>query len=174
MVFNSPKGFWRSLPEISLLLFSFVNPNHLKIWLPNHWCLFHFQFACIATSSQTFPQFIRPMSLLCYMGKTKTDCVLKYYLESNDQQRIECNASFFEVLGAIGTRSFGKSCKWIHKSQLGSWRSSSGQLFDLISATNQRSNKWTKSRTDSRTNQTNGFGCCASKQPLTHQQCCAL
>jgi hypothetical protein len=30
MVLNSPKGFWRSLPEISLLLSSFVNPNHLK------------------------------------------------------------------------------------------------------------------------------------------------
>ncbi len=30
MVLNSPKGFWRSLPEISL----FCNPNHLKTWLP--------------------------------------------------------------------------------------------------------------------------------------------
>ena len=30
MVFNSPKGFWRSLPEILLLLLSFVNPNHLR------------------------------------------------------------------------------------------------------------------------------------------------
>ncbi len=28
--FKIPKGFWRSLPEISLLLSSFVNPNHLK------------------------------------------------------------------------------------------------------------------------------------------------
>jgi hypothetical protein len=27
---NSPKGFWRSLPEISLLLYPFVNPNYLK------------------------------------------------------------------------------------------------------------------------------------------------
>ncbi len=39
-VSNSPKGFWRSLPEISVLLFSFVNPNHLRTQLPNHWCPF--------------------------------------------------------------------------------------------------------------------------------------
>jgi hypothetical protein len=50
-----------------------------------------------------------------------------HHLESNDHQRIECNASSFEVLGAIGTLSFGKSFKCIHKSQLDSWRSSSGQ-----------------------------------------------
>jgi hypothetical protein len=34
-VLNSTKGFWRSLPEISLLLFSFGNPNHLKTKLSN-------------------------------------------------------------------------------------------------------------------------------------------
>ena len=72
---------------------------------------------CLARS-QTFSQFIRPSSLLSYTSKSKTDCVFKYYLESNEQQRIECNASSFKVIGAIGTRSFGKPCKCIHKSQL--------------------------------------------------------
>jgi hypothetical protein len=60
-------------------------------------------------------------------------------LESNDQQRIECDASSFKVLGAIGTQSFDKPFKCIHKSQLGSWKSSSGQSFDLITATNEQS-----------------------------------
>jgi hypothetical protein len=41
-------------------------------------------------------------------------------LESNDWQRIECNAGSFEVLGAIGTLPFGASCKCIHKSHLSS------------------------------------------------------
>ncbi len=52
---------------------------------------------CLARS-QPFSQFIRPMSLLSYTSKSKTDCVFKYYLESNYQQRIECNASSFEIL----------------------------------------------------------------------------
>jgi hypothetical protein len=69
-----------------------------------------------------------------HTSKSKTDCVFKNYLESNDHQRIEWNASSFKVLGAIGTRSFGfgKPCKCIHKSQLGSWKSSSNQSFDSI------------------------------------------
>jgi len=29
-------------------------------------------------------------------------------MESNEQQRIECNVSSFEVLGAFGNLSFGK------------------------------------------------------------------
>jgi hypothetical protein len=62
-------------------------------------------------------------------------------LESNEQQRIECNVGSFEVLSAIGNLSFGKSFKCIRKSQLGSWKSSSGQSFDLITATNERSNE---------------------------------
>jgi hypothetical protein len=33
-VLNSPKGFWRSLPQRS---HSFLDPN-LKTWLPTHWC----------------------------------------------------------------------------------------------------------------------------------------
>jgi hypothetical protein len=70
---------------------------------------------CLARS-QTFLQFIRPGSLLRYTSKSKTDCVFKYHLESIDHQRIECNASSFKVLGAIGTLSFGKSCKCIFTS----------------------------------------------------------
>ena len=98
---------------------------------------------CLARS-QTFSQFIRLSSLLSYTSKSKTDCVLKYYLESNDHQRNECNASSSEVLGAIGTRSFGKPYKCIHKSQLGCWKSSSDQSFDSITATNERSKEWTQ------------------------------
>ncbi len=30
---------------------------------------------CLATSSQTFIQFIRPMSLLSYISKSNTDCI---------------------------------------------------------------------------------------------------
>ena len=91
-VLNSPKGFWRSLPEISLLLSSFGNPNHLKTWFPNSLVPFPLSIRkaeCLARS-QTFPQFIRPMSLLSYTSKTKTDCIEKYY--------------------------FGKLCTYIHKS----------------------------------------------------------
>ncbi len=43
-VLNSPKGFWRSLPEISLLYFFFSSSANLKTWLPNHWCPFPFLF----------------------------------------------------------------------------------------------------------------------------------
>jgi hypothetical protein len=62
-------------------------------------------------------------------------------IQSNEKKQIEYNASSFEVLGAIGTLSFGKSFKCIHKSQLGSWKSSSGKSFDSITATNERSNE---------------------------------
>ena len=34
MGLNSPKGFWRSLPEISLLLFFFSSSANQKTWLP--------------------------------------------------------------------------------------------------------------------------------------------
>jgi hypothetical protein len=64
-----------------------------------------------------------------------------HHLESNDHERIECNAGSFEVLGAIGNLSFGKSFKCIHKSQLGSWKTSSVQSFDSIAATNERFNE---------------------------------
>ena len=37
---NSPKGFWRSLPEISLLHFFFSSSANLKTWLPNLGALF--------------------------------------------------------------------------------------------------------------------------------------
>jgi hypothetical protein len=60
---------------------------------------------------------------------------------SNDHQRNEYNASSFEVLGAIGTLSFGKLFKCIRKSQFGSWKSSSGQSFDSITAANEQSNE---------------------------------
>jgi len=36
-------------------------------------------------------------------------------IQSNEQERIEYNAGSFEVLGAIGNLSFGKSFKRIHK-----------------------------------------------------------
>jgi hypothetical protein len=55
---------------------------------------------CLA-HSETFLQFIRPSSLLSHTSKSKTDCIFKYYLESNDHQRNECNASSSEVLGAL-------------------------------------------------------------------------
>ena len=61
-------------------------------------------------------QFIRLSPLLSYTSKTKTDSVFKYDLESNDQQRIECTASSFGVLGAIGTLTFSNSCIGIWKS----------------------------------------------------------
>jgi hypothetical protein len=69
-------------------------------------------------------------------------------LDSNEKEWIECNAGFFEVLGAIGTLSFGESCKCIHKSLLGSWKSSLGQSFDSITATNERLNKNTSLQTN--------------------------
>jgi hypothetical protein len=59
-----------------------------------------------------------------------------HHLESN-----ECNASSFEVLGDIGTLSFGKLFKCIRKSQLGSWKSRSGQSFDSITAINEQFNE---------------------------------
>jgi hypothetical protein len=61
-VLNSPKGFWRSLPEISLLLLlsSFVNPNHLRSDYQSIGALsFSIRKAeCLANSSQTFPQYM--------------------------------------------------------------------------------------------------------------------
>jgi hypothetical protein len=74
----------------------------------------------------------------------ESDCVLKYLLgiiRSDEKKKIECNAGSFEVLGAIGTRSFGKSCKCIHKSEPSCWKSSSGQSFDSITATNEQFNE---------------------------------
>jgi hypothetical protein len=62
-------------------------------------------------------------------------------IRSDEKKKIECNAGSFEILGAISNLSFGKSFKCIHKSQLGSWKSSSGQSFDSITAINERSNK---------------------------------
>ncbi len=55
---NSPKGFWRSLPEISLLHFFFSSLVNLKTLLPNHWCLFpsHSQGLKPCTHQSTFSQ----------------------------------------------------------------------------------------------------------------------
>ena len=61
-VLNSPKGFWRSLPEISLLLSSFLNPNHLRSDYQSigalSFCIRKAQ--CLANSSQTFPHHADP------------------------------------------------------------------------------------------------------------------
>jgi hypothetical protein len=46
-------------------------------------------------------------------------------IQSDEKKKNECNASSFEVLGAIGNLSFGKPFKCIHKSQFSSWKSSS-------------------------------------------------
>jgi hypothetical protein len=62
-------------------------------------------------------------------------------IRSDEKKKIECNAGSFEVLSAVGNLSFGKSFKCIRKSQLGSWKSRSGQSFDSITATNERSNE---------------------------------
>jgi hypothetical protein len=59
--------------------------------------------------SDIVSQFIRPSSSLSYTPNT--DCILKYLLEINQIKGIEYNAGSFKVLGAIGTLSFGKSCK---------------------------------------------------------------
>ncbi len=55
---NSPKDFWRSLPEISLLFFFFSSSVNLKTWLPNHWCLFPFHLQGLKPCKQqsTFSQ----------------------------------------------------------------------------------------------------------------------
>jgi hypothetical protein len=34
----SPRGFWSSLGQRPHFIHSFLNPNHLKTWLPTHWC----------------------------------------------------------------------------------------------------------------------------------------
>ncbi len=55
----------------------FSSSANLKAWLPINWC----PSLCIclaqrlASSSHTFSQFIRPMSLLSYTSKLNTDCV---------------------------------------------------------------------------------------------------
>ena len=143
-VLNSQKGFGdlflRSHSFLSFLSFTKLKHPKIPTFRINALSLCIRMAQCLARS-QTFSQFIRPISLLSYTSKSKTDCVFKYYLESNEQQRIECNASSFKVLGAIGTRSFGKPCKCIHKSQLSSWKLTLDQSFDLITSTNERSSK---------------------------------
>jgi hypothetical protein len=62
-------------------------------------------------------------------------------IRSDEKKKIECNAGSFEVLSAVGNLSFGKSFKCIHQSQLGSSKSRSGQSFDSITATNERSDE---------------------------------
>jgi hypothetical protein len=62
-------------------------------------------------------------------------------IRSDDKKKIGSNAGSFEVLSAVGNLSFGKSFKCIRKSQLSSWKSNSGQSFDSITATNERSNE---------------------------------
>ena len=118
--FKFPEKFLEISSKISLFsLFSlFSQFNHLIDLMTNptfgtdalSFCICMAQ--CLA-SSQTFIQFIRLSPLPSYTSKTKTDSVFKYYLESNDQQRIECTASSFEVLGAIGTLTFSNSCTCI-------------------------------------------------------------
>ncbi len=57
MILNSPKGFRRSLPEISLLYNFFSSSANLKTCLPNLGAhsLSTRKAECLATSSQTFP-----------------------------------------------------------------------------------------------------------------------
>ncbi len=72
-VLNSPNGFWRSLSKTHF----FSSSANLKTWLPINPCpsLCICKAECLASSSQTFQQFIRPMFLLSYTSKTKTDCI---------------------------------------------------------------------------------------------------
>ncbi len=81
MVLNSQKGFWRSLPEISLFvsfdsILSFTKLKHPKspTFGINALSLCIRMAQCLARS-QTFSQFIRPSSLLRYTSKSKTDCI---------------------------------------------------------------------------------------------------
>jgi hypothetical protein len=86
-------------------------------------------------TGHTFPQFIRPMSLLSYTSKTKTDRV--FFLSSNEKEKIGCNGGFCIVLGAECNLSFGKLCKCISKSESGCWKLNLTESFDLIQRNKQ-------------------------------------
>jgi hypothetical protein len=52
--FSIPQKVFGDLFQRSHFFFSFVNPNHLKTWLPNHWCPFPYirKAEYLATSTQ--------------------------------------------------------------------------------------------------------------------------
>ncbi len=137
--FKFPKRFWRSLPEISLLLFSFVNPNHLKTWLPNHWCPFPFHSqGWMPCNQQSHILTVYQTHVFAKLHKQNENWLrLKILLSSNEKERIGCNGVFCTALGADCNLSFEKLCKCICKSEPGCWKSNSTESFDLIQRNKQ-------------------------------------
>ncbi len=134
MDLNSPKGFCRSLPEISLL-FSFLDSKHLKTWLPIHQCPFSLHLHGSMPSKQSDILSIHQTQFFAKLHKQIEDCsCLNVFCIYNwKAKRLNCNDndSSFEVLGAFGN-FFGRLCKCILKSEPGCWKSSSSESFDCI------------------------------------------
>jgi hypothetical protein len=65
---------------------------------------------CLASSSQTFSQFIRPKSLLSYTQKSKLTA-LKKFIEALKRKGMNAMPALFEVLSAVANLSFGKYYK---------------------------------------------------------------
>ncbi len=136
-ILNSPKGFWRSLPEISL----FCQSYHLKTWLPNHWCPFpfHSQGWMPCNQQSNIPTVYQTHVFAKLHQQIKHWLRLNILLNSNEKERIGCNGGFCTALGADCNLSFGKWCKCLSKSEPGCWKSNLTESFDSI-----RRNKQTK------------------------------
>jgi hypothetical protein len=110
---------------------------------------------CLASSSQASSQFIRPDSnksleilrIPVLHLVTQANNLIAFEniywasFEAMKRKRLNAMPALLKFLAPLGNLSFGKSFKCIRKSQLGSWKSSSGQSFDSITATNERSNE---------------------------------
>ena len=101
-VLNSPKGFWRSLPEISL---SFLTPNYLR---PDYQSIGALLLCirkaeCLASRSQTFHSLSDPVLLV-----TQANNLIAFlkYLLSIKSKGLNCIDGTFQVCGATGDLSF--------------------------------------------------------------------
>jgi hypothetical protein len=96
---------------------------------------FPFAFArlnALQAAVKHFNSLSDPFLCLVTQANQKLTAFFLNIIRSNEQERIECNAGSFEVLGAFGNLYFGKLCTCIHKSEPSCWKSSSGESFDSI------------------------------------------
>jgi hypothetical protein len=109
---NSPKGFWRSLPEISLLFSQSLSSKDL---FTNSSTPFPFAFArlnALQAAARHSLSLSDTSSLLIYTSKSKANCIKKKST-AIESKGLNCNNSSFQVLGAIGDLFLSKLCKCI-------------------------------------------------------------
>jgi hypothetical protein len=106
----------------------FLNPNHLKTWLPIHWCpsLLHSKGWMPCKQHPDNPT-VYQTHVFAKLQKQLEDWLhLENYWTAIESKRLNYNDSSIQVLGVFGNLSIGKIRRCINESELCSWKSCSG------------------------------------------------